>query len=509
MRNNYLYAILIFLLAACTQQQIDVQGTEKPLKIDGFTDASITYFGPWNAFDGEGVRCVAEHEGTVYVTTETRIWKYAAKTFEETGIEDGFPALETYCYLKSSEGKEFLLATVDSSIGEKKAILVRDGTNISQEATGPLIDRLYLDSQDRVWAAGGPSDIRHREPNGTWVEHTRSGLLNAGFNQFLGYERETGQVYVDTNELREETHIIRRYREGEWDQGNQLPSNSNFIDTGNRYLFIHERGDLELYDKNSSQLLDTIELDPRLPLPHYIYQDSTGGVWVDSLSKESEFINLILIRFNEGNTADPAMSEGPTIITADPLEYRKLEAGEMLYLPEVTLYPDSFMENEEASLTLHIYTDYTSGPSRRWWNSEIMDLEREYLATGKLRLELHHPNISILYPDTPIMVNAIKCAAEHGQGWNMAKLIADSGSTKYDSVLIQRGVKYLGLPNKTFSRCVSQRAQMAAVTAEFKQSARDGINGVPVFRIQEEVYRGGAWYPEVKRRLDELTSEQE
>jgi len=134
-----------------------------------------------------------------------------------------------------------------------------------------------------------------------------------------------------------------------------------------------------------------------------------------------------------------------------------------------------------APVTVVEFTDYQCPFCRRFQAESWPALERNYVASGKVRFIVRDFPLKIHSAARPA-AEAAHCAGEQGQFWPMhAALLARN--MKLDDASILAKAQALGLDVPRFTQCVTSHKYEAAIARNAAQASALGVNGTPTFVI--------------------------
>jgi protein-disulfide isomerase len=132
-----------------------------------------------------------------------------------------------------------------------------------------------------------------------------------------------------------------------------------------------------------------------------------------------------------------------------------------------------------AKLALIIFSDFQCPFSRRFALDTLPDLERDYVATGRLLLAFKHLPIEKIHPRALRAAEAVECARREGRFWEMHDhLFADPGNL---ADAFAQNAATVGLSDG-FTLCLNGASKFK-VQAEVADAARYGITATPGFLI--------------------------
>jgi protein-disulfide isomerase len=164
----------------------------------------------------------------------------------------------------------------------------------------------------------------------------------------------------------------------------------------------------------------------------------------------------------------------------------------------------------DAQLVLIEFSDYQCPYCARHFAQTYPQLERDFVATGKLRYVAAEFPLPQLHPLAIKAAEAARCAREQGRFWEMhARLFASQRQLEPWSAHAQA----VGLDEGAFDTCMSSGRHVEEIQRNAAQAQRGGIASTPTFllgiadgdtvRVVRRL-RGAAPYPVFKAEIESL-----
>ncbi|HXE59017.1 MAG TPA: DsbA family protein [Gemmatimonadales bacterium] len=161
-----------------------------------------------------------------------------------------------------------------------------------------------------------------------------------------------------------------------------------------------------------------------------------------------------------------------------------------------------------APITVFEMSDFQCPYCRRHALETFPELERDYVATGKVRW------VFVNFPLTQIHANAAPaaelamCAAKLGRFWPMHDILFKHqrvwAPLKEPGPFFLSLADSIGLPRGAIQRCVERGETRRLVRADAEGAARSGASSTPTFYIEGGLLPGAAPAPVFRRILDSL-----
>lgn len=161
----------------------------------------------------------------------------------------------------------------------------------------------------------------------------------------------------------------------------------------------------------------------------------------------------------------------------------------------------------DAPATMYEMSDFQCPYCGQFWRETLPAIERDYVATGKLRLVFVNMPLSI-HPNAEPAAELAMCAARQHKFWQMHDLLfrnqdqwADLGEP--GSYFLSLGDS-LHLNRSQLQECLRTKATRAVVEADFDGSRRSGATSTPTFYVEGEMIVGSQPYGLFKQVLDSI-----
>ena len=135
-----------------------------------------------------------------------------------------------------------------------------------------------------------------------------------------------------------------------------------------------------------------------------------------------------------------------------------------------------------APVTLIEFTDLQCPFCGRYAKETAPRLEREYVATGKVKYVSRDFPIAALHPQAFRAHEAVRCAGDQGRYWEMRTLVFQNqrAMTPAD---FERHAQTLKLDVAVFRTCLDKETHAAAIRKDLEEGRAAGVTGTPTFFI--------------------------
>ena len=219
-----------------------------------------------------------------------------------------------------------------------------------------------------------------------------------------------------------------------------------------------------------------------------------------------------------------SLKQGQSAIQKELQEIKTLLRGRVATPPPepqnvvLSVKDDPVKGEKDAKLTLIEFSDYQCPFCARHSRETIPQLEREYIATGKVKYVFRNFPIESIHPQAFKAHEAANCAGEQGKYWEMHdRLFANQNALGLKE--LPPHAKALGLDLPKFQQCLDGGKQAAKIRSDLADGQKAGVQGTPTFFLAVtepndtnlkalRVIRGAQPYAGFKQAIDGLLSGQ-
>ena len=215
-----------------------------------------------------------------------------------------------------------------------------------------------------------------------------------------------------------------------------------------------------------------------------------------------------------------ALKEGQATIRRELEELRNLLRGRQASPPfepkNLVLSVDGapFMGDKNAALTLIDFSDYQCPFCARHVRETLIQIERDYIRTGKVKYVFRDFPIESLHPQAFKGHEAARCAGEQGKYWEMHARLFTNQKTLSPNDLADHA-QALGLDMPNFQLCLESGKHVAAIRMDLAEGRKAGVSGTPSFFLGLtepnnpnvrvlRVLRGAQPFPSFKEAIESL-----
>ena len=170
----------------------------------------------------------------------------------------------------------------------------------------------------------------------------------------------------------------------------------------------------------------------------------------------------------------------------------------------------------EARVVLVEFSDFQCPFCGRHAKQTLPQIERDYVATGKLRYVMRNLPLEQIHPDALRAASAAECAGDQGKYWAMhAKLFGNQQALSTDDLV--RYAQEAGVEPGAFRQCVESDTHADKIRQDLNDALAVGVNSTPTFFLgfpegdgKVKIVRriqGAHPYPVFKATIDGLLAE--
>ena len=147
---------------------------------------------------------------------------------------------------------------------------------------------------------------------------------------------------------------------------------------------------------------------------------------------------------------------------------------------ELTLGDAPFKGNANATVTLVEFTDYECGFCARHVKETVPQLERDYIATGKLKYVFRSFPLESIHQQSFKAHEAAACAGEQGKFWEMHDRIFTNQTALTPNQLTGHA-QALGLNAGQFQACFDAGLHVQQIRKDMAEGVKAGVTATPAF----------------------------
>jgi protein-disulfide isomerase len=179
-----------------------------------------------------------------------------------------------------------------------------------------------------------------------------------------------------------------------------------------------------------------------------------------------------------------ALKQGQAAMAADVADIKKLL--ESLRPPPPVRPVDGVLDigsaaikgDPQAALTIVEFSDFQCPFCKRHVDSTVPELEKQFVATGKVRYVFADFPLESIHPQAFKAAEASHCAAEQKKFWEMHDRMFAHQDTLAPESLVEHA-KALGLDADKFKTCLDSGKYAEAIKASVAQGEKLGVSGTP------------------------------
>lgn len=180
-----------------------------------------------------------------------------------------------------------------------------------------------------------------------------------------------------------------------------------------------------------------------------------------------------------------ALKEGQQAIGRDIAEIKKLLQPPPRVRPidAVLQVGDSpYKGSKDARLTLIEFSDYQCPFCRRHLETTVPELDKAYIATGKVRYVFRDFPLASIHTQASKAAEAAHCAGEQGKYWEMHdRLFANQKALAPEK--LSEHAKAIGLKTEPFKKCLESGKYAGTIKSGIAEGEKLGITGTPTLLL--------------------------
>jgi protein-disulfide isomerase len=163
---------------------------------------------------------------------------------------------------------------------------------------------------------------------------------------------------------------------------------------------------------------------------------------------------------------------------------------------------------ETAPITVYEMSDFQCPYCRRFALNTFPELDRDYVATGKVRWIFINYPLTMIHPNAAVAAEVAMCAARAGKFWEVHDLLFRNQSTW--APLTEPGAFFLTLadsvaiPAEPFRKCLTDRATLQEIASDAKGASQSGASSTPSFYIEGGLLPGAQPVEVFRQILDSI-----
>ena len=163
---------------------------------------------------------------------------------------------------------------------------------------------------------------------------------------------------------------------------------------------------------------------------------------------------------------------------------------------------------EDAPVTMYEISDFQCPFCGQFWRETLPSIDRDYVATGKLRLIFVNMPLTDLHPNAEPAAEVAMCMARQHKFWQVHNLLFRTQDHWAD--LKNPAPYFLTLADSAhgsrseLQACLTTKATRSLIEADFDGSRRSGATSTPTFYIEGTLIVGAQPFSVFKQVLDSI-----
>lgn len=164
------------------------------------------------------------------------------------------------------------------------------------------------------------------------------------------------------------------------------------------------------------------------------------------------------------------------------------------------------VKGPDTAMWVVMISDFQCPYCKQWHDSSMKQVERDFIAPGKIRFAYLHLPLSSIHRHARNEALAAMCASAQNKFWEYSEALFAAqptvGTMTDVSPLLSRIASNLALDSTAFERCRSSKAISGLVNNDIAQSTQAGVQSTPSFIIGDFLVQGALPYPEFRKAVD-------
>ena len=163
---------------------------------------------------------------------------------------------------------------------------------------------------------------------------------------------------------------------------------------------------------------------------------------------------------------------------------------------------------DTAPITVYEMSDFQCPYCRRFALNTFPELDRDYVATGKVRWVFINYPLTMIHPNAAVAAEVAMCAAKTGKFWEVHDLLFRNQATW--APLTEPGAFFLTLadsaaiPVDPFRKCLADRETLQEIASDAKGASQSGASSTPSFYIEGGLLPGAQPVEVFRQILDSI-----
>jgi protein-disulfide isomerase len=162
---------------------------------------------------------------------------------------------------------------------------------------------------------------------------------------------------------------------------------------------------------------------------------------------------------------------------------------------------------DSAPVTIVEYSEFLCPFCARAALDTIPQVEEEYVAPGKVKLEFKH---FIVHGEEAVLAaGAAECASEQDAFWEYHDMLfVKAASVDFSVENLKQFAKDLELDSDSFNSCLDSERYIDTLAADVEEAQGNGVSGTPSFLINDKLVVGYQPFAEFRVHIEEALAEQ-
>lgn len=164
------------------------------------------------------------------------------------------------------------------------------------------------------------------------------------------------------------------------------------------------------------------------------------------------------------------------------------------------------VKGPDSAMWVVMISDFQCPYCKQWHDSSMKQVERDFIAPGKIRFAYLHLPLSSIHQHARAEAEAALCAGVKGKFWEYSESLFAAqptvGSMTDVTPLLTRIATNLTLDPRAFAQCRASKAVAALVNNDIAQATQAGVTSTPSFIIGDFMVKGALPYKDFRQAVD-------
>lgn len=237
---------------------------------------------------------------------------------------------------------------------------------------------------------------------------------------------------------------------------------------------------------------------------------STANLLYIGLLASAFVIGYLFSRVQSLEKSAPTQVLGQTQATGDQTGQVQQQQPQPPAKVDVAVGKLPALGSENAKVTIVEFSDLQCPFCRRFFNDAFIQLKKEYIDTGKVKLYFRHYPLPF-HPSAEPSALASECANEQGKFWafhdkvyeEQTKKDPSGGTVEYTKEDLKKWASELGLDTSQFNSCFDSNKYKSNIETDKSDATTAVVDGTPTFFVNGNRLIGAQPFEAFKQAIDQ------